>query len=62
MTRIFGIVIVSLAILAAARAELKVASLSTITTDIARNVGDDKVKVISIIKPGLIRMSSSLHL
>jgi ABC-type Zn uptake system ZnuABC Zn-binding protein ZnuA len=53
MKRIFGIVIVSVALLAAARAELKVASLSTITTDIARNVGGDKVKVISIIKPGI---------
>ena len=53
MKRIFGIVIVFVALLAAARAELKVASLSTITTDIARNVGGDKVKVISIIKPGI---------
>jgi ABC-type Zn uptake system ZnuABC Zn-binding protein ZnuA len=53
MKRIFGIVIVSVALLAAARAELKVASLSTITTDIARNVGGDKVKVIPIIKPGI---------
>jgi zinc/manganese transport system substrate-binding protein len=53
MKRIFGIVIVSVALLAAARAELKVASLSTITTDIARNVGSDKMKVIPIIKPGI---------
>jgi zinc/manganese transport system substrate-binding protein len=53
MKRIFGVVIVSVAFLAATRAEFKVASLSTITTDIARNVGGDKVKVIPIIKPGI---------
>jgi ABC-type Zn uptake system ZnuABC Zn-binding protein ZnuA len=53
MKRIFGIVIVSVAFLAAARAELKVASLSTITTEIAHNVGSDKVKVIPIIKSGI---------
>ena len=53
MKRILGIVSVSIAFLAAARAELKVASLSTITTDIAHNVGGDKVKVIPIIKPGI---------
>lgn len=53
MKRILGIVIVSVAFLAAARAELKVASLSTITTDLAHNVGNDKVKVIPIIKPGI---------
>jgi zinc/manganese transport system substrate-binding protein len=34
-------------------AELTVASLSTITTDIAQNVGGDKVKVLPIIKPGV---------
>jgi ABC-type Zn uptake system ZnuABC Zn-binding protein ZnuA len=51
--RVLGIVIVSIAFLAAARAEPKVASLSTITTDIAHNVGGDKVKVIPIIKPGI---------
>ena len=53
MKRILGIVIVSVAFLAAARAELKVASLSTITTDIADNVGGDKVQLIPIIKPGI---------
>jgi hypothetical protein len=41
MKRILGIVIISVAFLAAARAELKVASLSTITTDIARDVGGE---------------------
>ncbi|MEO6848701.1 MAG: zinc ABC transporter substrate-binding protein [Chthoniobacterales bacterium] len=39
--------------IATARAELSVASLSTITTDIARNVGGDKVQVSSIITPGI---------
>jgi zinc/manganese transport system substrate-binding protein len=53
MKRILGIVIVSVAFLAAAQAELKVASLSTITTDIAHNVGGDKVQLIPIIKPGI---------
>jgi zinc/manganese transport system substrate-binding protein len=53
MKKIFGIVIVSVALLAASQAELKVASLSTITTEIAQNVGSDKVKVIPIIKPGI---------
>jgi len=38
---------------AGARGDLVVASLSTITTDIAQNVGGDKVKVIPIIKPGM---------
>ena len=38
---------------ATARAELVVASLSTITTDIAKNVGGDKVTVIPVIKPGI---------
>ena len=36
-----------------APADLTVASLSTIATDIARNVGGDKVKVIPVIKPGI---------
>ncbi|MEO8204843.1 MAG: zinc ABC transporter substrate-binding protein [Chthoniobacterales bacterium] len=34
-------------------AELQVASLSTITTEIATTVGGDKVNVIPIIKPGM---------
>ncbi len=37
----------------ALRAELTVASLSTITTDLAQNVGGDKVTVLPIIKPGI---------
>lgn len=35
------------------RADLSVASLSTITTDLARNIGGDLVKVTAIIKPGI---------
>ena len=36
-----------------ARAELTVASLSTITTDMAKNIGGDKVRVLPVIKPGI---------
>jgi zinc/manganese transport system substrate-binding protein len=53
MKMLVGIVILSIASLAGARAEFNVASLSTITTDIARNVGGDAVNVIPIIKPGV---------
>jgi zinc/manganese transport system substrate-binding protein len=53
MKFLIGILVLSIASLAGARAELKVASLSTVTTDIARNVGGDGVKVIPIIKPGI---------
>jgi zinc/manganese transport system substrate-binding protein len=54
MKLLIGSLILSLAVsLAGARAELRVASLSTITTDIAKNVGGDKVTVIPIIKPGI---------
>jgi zinc/manganese transport system substrate-binding protein len=53
MKTTLGILVLSLVSLVGARAELKVASLSTITTDIARNVGGDKVKVIPIIKAGM---------
>ena len=31
---------------------IKVASLSTVLTDIARNVGGDRVEILEIIKPG----------
>jgi zinc/manganese transport system substrate-binding protein len=48
-----GIFVLSIACLCGAQAELNVASLSTITTDIARNVGGDTVKIIPIIKPGV---------
>ena len=53
MKNFIGILVLSIASLAGARAEPKVASLSTITTDIAQNVGGDEVKVIPIIKPGI---------
>ncbi len=39
--------------LLAARAELTVASLSTITTDIAQGVGGDAIRLIPIMKPGI---------
>jgi zinc/manganese transport system substrate-binding protein len=53
MKRLLMIAAFAAALAAAARAELKLASLSTITTDIARNVGGDKVKLIPIVKPGI---------
>ena len=53
MKALIGILFLSLASLSGARAELRVASLSTITTEIARSVGGDKVEVIPIIKPGI---------
>jgi zinc/manganese transport system substrate-binding protein len=36
-----------------ARADLTVASLSTITTDLAKNIGGTHVKIEAIIKPGI---------
>jgi len=39
--------------LSAARAELKVASLSTVTTDLANQIGGNHVIVEGIIKPGI---------
>ncbi len=48
-----GVLILSIACFGGARADLNVASLSTITTDIARNVGGDVVKVIPVIKSGV---------
>ncbi len=36
-----------------AMAELKVASLSTVGSDLARDIGGDKVEVIELIKPGV---------
>jgi zinc/manganese transport system substrate-binding protein len=34
-------------------AEIKVASLSTITTDLARQIGGDRVRIFEIIRPGV---------
>jgi ABC-type Zn uptake system ZnuABC Zn-binding protein ZnuA len=53
MKRLIAILALSMTSLADARADLTVASLSTITTDIAKNVGGDKVRIIPIIKPGV---------
>jgi zinc/manganese transport system substrate-binding protein len=53
MRKFLVALLLSTASLLTARAELSIASLSTITTDIAQNVGGDKVKVIPIIKPGV---------
>ena len=39
--------------LSGARADLKVASLSTITTDLARQIGGTNVSVTGIIRPGI---------
>lgn len=53
MKALLRIAALSLAALTIAHSELKVASLSTITTDLATNIGGDKVTVIPIIKPGI---------
>jgi len=49
----FALLAVSVISSSVALADLTVASLSTITTDIAKNVGGDKVDVIPVIKPGI---------
>lgn len=43
----------SLLLLSSAHADLSVASLSTITTDLAKNIGGSHVSVAGIIKPGV---------
>jgi zinc/manganese transport system substrate-binding protein len=53
MKALIGILSLSMALLLDARAELTVASLSTITTDIAKNVGGDAIELIPIMKPGI---------
>ena len=53
MKHLIAILALSMTSLVGARADLTVASLSTITTDIAKNVGGDKVRIIPIIKPGV---------
>ena len=52
MKLLSGVLLSSIVSLLHVRAELKVASLSTITTDIAEQVGGDAIEVIPIIKPG----------
>ena len=53
MKHLIAILALSMTSLVGARADLTVASLSTITTDIAKNVGGDKVRIIPLIKPGV---------
>ena len=53
MKTLVKILVLWMACLFGTQAELNVASLSTITTDIASNVGGRAVRVIPIIKPGL---------
>lgn len=45
--------LVLLAGVSLARAEVQIASLSTVLSDLAENVGGDKVRVTSIVKPGM---------
>lgn len=52
MKTLAGIFFLSMASAVCMRAELTVASLSTITTEIAQSVGGDAVRVTPIIKPG----------
>jgi zinc/manganese transport system substrate-binding protein len=53
MKTLAGILLLSMASAICAKAELKVASLSTITTELAQSVGGDAVRVTPIIKPGM---------
>jgi ABC-type Zn uptake system ZnuABC Zn-binding protein ZnuA len=53
MKTLAGILLLFLAFPVGGRAELKVASLSTITTDMAKAIGGDAVELIPIIKPGM---------
>jgi zinc/manganese transport system substrate-binding protein len=53
MKLLSSVLLLFIACLLGARAELKVASLSTITTDIAEHVGGDAIEVIPLIKPGM---------
>jgi ABC-type Zn uptake system ZnuABC Zn-binding protein ZnuA len=52
MNRVMRTLSMILASIACANAELKVASLSTITTEIADNVGGTAVRVTPLIRPG----------
>jgi zinc/manganese transport system substrate-binding protein len=53
MKLLLGILTLSLLSPVGAQAELKVASLSTITTDIAKNVGGDKIELFPLVKAGV---------
>jgi zinc/manganese transport system substrate-binding protein len=52
MKALVGLLVLFMASAVCAKAELKVASLSTITTEIAQSVGGDAVRVTPLIKPG----------
>ncbi len=52
MKTLIGLLVLSMASAVCANAELKVASLSTITTEIAQSVGGDAVRVTPLIKSG----------
>ena len=53
METVIRLLLVTLAWVVSARAELKVASLSTIATEIAENVGGPGVRVTRLVKPGM---------
>ncbi len=53
MKALIGLFVLSMASAVSANAELKVASLSTITTEIAQSIGGDAVRVTPLIKPGI---------
>jgi zinc/manganese transport system substrate-binding protein len=52
MKTLLGLLALFLASAVCVKAELKVASLSTITTELAQSVGGDEVRVTPLIKPG----------
>ena len=52
MKTFFALLLATLS-LGSARADLSVASLSTITTDLAKNIGGTHVQIAGIIKAGI---------
>jgi ABC-type Zn uptake system ZnuABC Zn-binding protein ZnuA len=52
MKTLIGLLVLSMASAVCVKAELNVASLSTITTEIAQSVGGDAVRMTPLIKPG----------
>ena len=53
METVIRLLLITLAWVVSASAELKVASLSTITTEIAENVGGPVVRITRLVKPGM---------
>jgi ABC-type Zn uptake system ZnuABC Zn-binding protein ZnuA len=53
METVIRLLLITLAWVVSASAELKVASLSTITTEIAENVGGRVVRITRLVKPGM---------